>query len=95
MTNEVSDLLKALRSGHMTLDEVAQKFRQRNWPRKGTRPATYTEYATAEMQDPEPYVPGSFDEVTLAYHNGDLSDEQYDVLAAAMAQSKENQDGGR
>jgi len=94
MTNEVHDLLKALREGRMRLDEVAEKFRQHNWPRAGTRPTTYTEYAKAEMEDPEPYVPGSFDEVTLAYHKGDLSDEQYNVLAAAMAQSKKERHGG-
>lgn len=95
MTNEVNDLLRALREGHMTLDEVAQKFRQRKWPRRGTRPTTYAEYAKAELEDPEPYVPDSFDDVTLAYHRGDLSDEQYDVLAAAMAQSKAAQDEDR
>ena len=95
MTNEVNDLLKALRDGHLTLEEDALKFRQRDWPRIGTRPTTYTEFAKAEIVDPEPYVPGSFDDVTLAYHKGDLSDEQYDVLATAMAQSKEKQDEGR
>lgn len=89
MTNEVNDLLKALREGDMTLDEVARNFRQRKWPRPQARPATYAELAKAELEDPEPHVPGSFDDVTLAYHNGELSDRQYEVLAAAMAQSKE------
>lgn len=95
MTNEVSDLLKALSGGHVTLDEVAQKFRERKWPGRGARPTTYAEHAKAELADPEPYLPGSFDEVTVAYHKGDLSDEQYDVLAAAMAQSKEAQNEER
>jgi hypothetical protein len=95
MTNDVNDLLRALHDGQMTLDEVAARFRERTWPRRGTRLATYTELATAELADPEPYVPGSFDDVTLAYHKGELSDEQYDVLAAAMAQSKQAQDDGR
>lgn len=89
MTNEVNDLLKALRDGHMSLDEVAQEFRRRRWPRPEPRPATYAELAKAELEDPEPRVPGSFDDVTLAYHKGDISDRQYEVLAAAMAQSKE------
>lgn len=92
MTNEVNDLLRALREGHMTLDEVAQKFRQRKWPRLGPQPATYAELAKAELEDPEPHVPGSFDDVTLAYHKGELSDRQYDVLAAAMAESKGAED---
>ena len=90
MSNEVGDLLRALREGQMTLDEVAQRFRQRNWPSRGSRAATYAELAKAELEDPEPYVPGSFDDVTLAYHQGVLTEHQYDVLAAAMAQSKED-----
>ena len=92
MTSEVNDLLKALREGHVTLDEVAEKFRQRQWPRRKPRPATYAELAKAELEDPEPLVPGSFDDVTLAYHLGELSDREYEVLAAAMAESKEAED---
>lgn len=90
MTNEVSDLLNALHAGHMTLDEVAQRFRRRKWPARGPQATTYAELAKAEMEDPEPSAPGSFDEVTLAYHRGDLTDQQYDVLAAAMAQAKDD-----
>lgn len=89
MSDQVNDLLKALREGQMTLDEVAQKFMQLRWPRREPQPATYTELAKAELSDPEPRVPGSFDDVTLAYHKGELSDRQYEVLAAAMAQAKE------
>ena len=89
MTDEVNDLLKALRDGRMTLEEVAERFRQRKWPRPEPQPATYSELAKAELADPEPLVPGSFDDVTLAYHKGDLSDQEYEVLAAAMARSKE------
>ena len=91
MTNEVNDLLKALRDGHMTLEEVAERFVKRKWPRPEAQPATYSELARAELADPEPLVPGSFDDVTLAYHKGDLSDQEYDVLAAAMARSKETE----
>jgi hypothetical protein len=88
MANEVDELLNSLREGHMTLDEVAGKFRQREWPRRESRPSTYEELAKAELEDPEPHIPGSFDDVTLAYHKGQLTDQQYEVLAAAMAQSK-------
>ena len=35
------------------------------------------------IDDPEPYVPGSFDDVVLAYDLGWLSDADYDVLATA------------
>ena len=35
------------------------------------------------IDDPEPYVPGSFDDVVLAYDLGWLSGADYDVLAVA------------
>lgn len=92
MTSKVNDLLKALREGQMALDEVAEKFRQRKWPRRRPRPATYAELAKAELEDPEPLVPGSFDDVALAYHRGELSDREYEALAAAMAEAIEAED---
>jgi hypothetical protein len=93
MTGEVSDLINALRDGTMTLDQVAQRFRERQWPRrKRPPPASYLEMAARAQEDPEPYDPSSFDDVTAAYHRGDLSDSQYDILAEAMAESKRAQD---
>jgi hypothetical protein len=93
MTSEVSDLIKALRDGTMTLDEVAQRFRERQWPRRRRPPpASYLEMAARAQEDPEPYDPDSFDDVTAAYHRGDLSDDQYDTLAEAMAESKRAED---
>ena len=87
-TSEVSHLLNALRDGTMSLEEVAQQFRKRSWPRRRSAPTTtYTEIASAELEDPDPYIPGSFDDVTAAYHRGELSDEQYDLLALAMSES--------
>jgi hypothetical protein len=93
MTDEVNDLLNALKDGSLTLDEVAARFRSRSWPRRDpSSTSTYAEIATAELQDPDPYVPGSFDDVTSAYHRGGLSDQQYEVLAAAMSESIEAED---
>ena len=93
MTSEVSDLIKELRAGTMTLDEVAQRFRERKWPRrKRPAPASYLEMAARTMEDPEPYDPDSFDDVTATYHRGELSDDEYDVLAEAMAESKRDED---
>ena len=93
MTSEVSDLIKALRDGTMTLDEVAQRFRERQWlRRKRPPPASYLEMAARAQEDPEPYDPNSFDDVTAAYHRGELSDSQYDTLAEAMAESKRAED---
>lgn len=88
MTSEVTDLIAALRAGSMSLDEVAQRFRERTWPRtKGQPPASYLEMAAAAQQDPEPYIPGSFDQVAAAYRSGELTRVQYRVLAEAVAES--------
>ena len=93
MTSEITDLLQALRDGSMTLDEVARRFRERKWPRRRRPvPASYLELAARTQEDPEPYVPGSFDDVTDAYDRGELSGDQYDILAAAMAESKRAED---
>ena len=94
-TSEVSNLLNALRDGTMSLEEVAQRFRTRQWPRRRSAPTTtYDEIASAELEDPAPYIPGSFDDVTAAYHRGELSDEQYDLLALAMSESIAAEDAG-
>jgi hypothetical protein len=93
MTGEVSDMIKALRDGSMTLDQVAQQFRERKWPRRKRKPpASYLEMAARAQEDPEPYDPESFDDVTAAYHRGELSNSEYDTLAEAMAESKRAED---
>jgi hypothetical protein len=93
MTSEVSEMIKALRDGTMTLDQVAQQFRERKWPRRRRKPpASYLEMAARVQEDPEPYDPESFDDVTAAYHRGELSDSEYDTLAQALAESKRAED---
>jgi hypothetical protein len=93
MTTEVKELIAALQDGTLSLDEVAQRFRQRSWPRRATPlPTTYLELATAAQKDPEPYVPGSFDDVDAVYNQGKITDDQYDVLAQAMAESMRAED---
>jgi hypothetical protein len=96
MTTEVADLLAALRDGTLSLDEVAERFRHRSWPRRATHPAeSYLDLAAAAQQDPEPSVSGSFDDVDSAYHRGKITDDQYDVLVKAMAESMRAEDEGR
>lgn len=96
MRNEVTELLDALYDGTMTVDEVARRFRQRTWPRRqSSTPHSFLEMATAELQDPELYVPGSYDDVAAAYHRGRLSDADYAVLIEAIADSKAATDTGR
>lgn len=87
-SGDVQDLIAALRSGTMTLDEVAGSFRNRTWPDQAAPdPQTYLELAAQGMRDPEPDVPGSFDEVTAAYDRGELTREQYRTLAHAVAEA--------
>jgi hypothetical protein len=96
MSNEVTDLLSALHDGTMSVDDVARRFRERQWPRRDTTwPTTYRELAARAQEDPEPYVPGSFDDVAAAFHRGDLTSEQYQALAQAMADSMRAEDQRR
>jgi hypothetical protein len=93
MNSEVTDLIKALRDGTMTLDQIAQRFRERSWPRR-TRPSpsTYLELAAAAQQDSQPYVSGSFDDVVAAHQEDEITDEEYAVLSDAVAESKRAED---
>jgi hypothetical protein len=87
-SGDVHDLIAALRSGSITLEEVAGRFRQRSWPDQAAPdPQTYLELAAEGLRDPEPDVPGSFDEVTAAYDRGELTREQYRTLAHAVAEA--------
>jgi hypothetical protein len=93
MSTEVTDLINALRGGTMTLDEVAERFRQRSWPRRtAPAPTSYLERAAAAQQDPEPYQPGSFDDVVAAHQDGQINDHEYTVLSEAVAASKRAED---
>jgi hypothetical protein len=88
ITTEVTELIAALRNGSLSVDEVAQRFRERSWPRTRKPAATsYLEMAAAAQEDPEPYVPGSFDELAAAYRRGELTRAQYRLLAEAVAES--------
>lgn len=93
MGSEVTELISALRNGTMTLDEVALRFRERSWPRRNSqKAATYLDLAAAAERDPDPYLEGSFDEVAMAFHRGELSDSEYEALAQAMANSMRQED---
>lgn len=85
-TSEVTDLIVALRSGAMSLDDVAERFRLRSWPRtRAPRPRSYAELAAATQVDPGASVPGSIDDLTAAYDRGEITREQYRTLAHAVA----------
>lgn len=94
MTGEVNDLIRALRDGALTLDQVAQRFRSRPWPpARPQPPQTEAQRAARLLEDPEPRVPDSFDDVLAAYDRGELTREQYRVLAEAVAEAKRAQHG--
>lgn len=93
MENEIARMINALQSGEMSLDEVAQRFREHSWPRTPRpEPKSYLEMAAAAQQDPEPYIPGTFDDVVAAYDQGKISDAEYTVLSEAVAESKRAED---
>jgi hypothetical protein len=93
ITTEVTELIASLRDGSLSLEEVAQRFRERSWPRtRRPEPTSYLELAAAAMEDPEPDVPGSFDDVVAAYDRGELTRAQYRTLAEAVAASLRAED---
>jgi hypothetical protein len=88
VSTEVTELIDALKRGSITLSEVAQRFRERAWPSTHEpKSETYLDRAVAAAADPDPIVPGSFDEVAAAYHRGDISIDDYRTLAEAAAES--------
>jgi hypothetical protein len=79
----VTAMLRSYREGLLSLDDLSLEFRARRWPRVPDVCPPELEPARDAIDDPEPYVPGSFDDVVLAYDLGWLSDADYDVLAVA------------
>jgi hypothetical protein len=79
----VTSMLTAYREGRFSLDDLSLEFRARRWPRIPDVCPPELEPAREAIDDPEPYVPGSFDDVVLAYDLGWLSDADFDVLAVA------------
>jgi hypothetical protein len=93
MTNEVIDLLDALHDGTLTLENVAQRFRERKWPRHRPQEyGSYAEMAAADLSDPAPYVPGSYDDIAAAYHAKRISRDQFLILSNAVAESQRQED---
>jgi hypothetical protein len=81
----VTSMLTSFRDGTSTLDDLSLEFRARRWPQVPDVCPPELEQARTAIDDPEPYVPGSFDDVVLAYDRGWLSDDDYEVLSGAAA----------
>jgi hypothetical protein len=85
--SEVTDLIGAYRGGELSLDELAHRFRVRNWPSRRPGPGMAREGWQRELEDPEPILEGSFGEVVSAYHLGQLSGDEYEVLSRAVSEA--------
>jgi hypothetical protein len=83
----VTGLITSYLAGDFSLDGLASAFRARRWPDVPSACPPGMEAAAPAIDDPEPYVPGSFDDVVVAYDLGWLSDAEYAVLATAAASS--------
>jgi len=95
MTSEITVLLNALHDGSMTVDEVAERFRARKWPRRRRQSAdSYVDMLSAELEDPETYLPGSFDDVIAAYDQQKITRDQLRVLSEAVAEAQRAEDAG-
>jgi len=82
--SEVARLLADLRAGRVSVDDVAERFRRRDWAASRRQlGAAYEEMAA--QQDADVDVPGSLDEVTAAYDRGELTSDEYRVLSDAVA----------
>jgi hypothetical protein len=83
--SEVTILIDAYHAGNISLDDLARRFRTRTWPPVPPACPPGMREAAPAVDDPEPYIPGSFDDVVLAYDLGKLSDRDYQHLATAAA----------
>lgn len=82
--SNVSHTIDRYVDGEIGIEELCASFRARNW---ATVPAVCPpglEDATEAIDDPEPRVPGSFDDVAHAYDLGMLDDDDYDMVTKAI-----------
>ena len=87
VSGEVTGLISSYLAGELTLGMLSRDFRNRRWPAVPPVCPPGWEEAAPAIDDPEPYVPGSFDDVVRAYDLGWLTDAGYEALAAAAAQA--------
>ena len=85
--DEVTGMIGSYVAGALTLDAICLKLRSRRWPAVPTVCPAGLEEAAPAIDDPEPYVPGSFDDVVRAYDLGWITDPDYEAFAMAAAGS--------
>jgi hypothetical protein len=84
---EVTAMIDAWRDGRMTQADLAWQFRNRTWPSVPSACPPGMEDARAAIDDLEPYVPDSFDDVVLAYDLGQLTDAELRVARRRCSRS--------
>ncbi len=89
----VAAAIDAYRDGRLSLDGLGLEFRARRWPVVPPVCLPALDSAAPAVDDLEPYVPGSFDDVMLAYDLGKLSDAEYKFLAEAVTVSTPDDPG--
>jgi hypothetical protein len=82
---EVSSMIAAYHAGQRTLDDLVFEVQARRWPAVPSATSPGMEESGLAVDDPEPYVPCSFDDVVLAYDLGHLTDRDYQALATPAA----------
>jgi hypothetical protein len=81
-------LISAYQSGELTLAGLAGSFRSCRWAAVPRSWAPGLEDARAAIDDLEPLIPGTFDDVVLAYDQGRITDTDYAALASAAASAR-------
>jgi hypothetical protein len=87
-TSRVASAIDAYQSGEMTLADLAGRFRSLRWAAVARSWAPGLEDARAAIDDLEPLIPGTFDDVVLAYDQGRITDTDYAALAHAAAAAR-------
>jgi hypothetical protein len=83
----VAAMIDNYRRGQVSLEGLGLEFRARRWPAVPPVCPPALEPAAPAVDDLEPYLPGSFDDVVLAYDLGQLSGDEYEFLAEAVSVS--------
>ena len=90
--SEITELIGSYKAGELNLEELAQRFRTRQWPViKRSPPSSYLEMAARAQEDPRADIPNSFDDVTSAYAEGQLTREEYDLLSEAVREARRSE----
>jgi hypothetical protein len=83
----VAAMIDAYRRGQLGLEGLGLEFRARRWPAVPPACPPALQPAAPAVDDLEPYLLGSFNDVVLAYDLGKLSDDEYEFLAEAVSVS--------